>query len=83
MTIRETIISVFNQLWADKRSDAPPVLTDDVVLLESGLDSMDFAVMVAELDDQLGFDPFTLSDDSYYPRTMGEFVAFYEKFADA
>ena len=56
-------------------------LTDDVVLLQSGLDSMGFAVLVARLEEELEFDPFTLSDEAIYPRTLGEFINFYEKMA--
>ena len=45
---------------------------------KSGLDSMGFAVLVMRLDEVLGFDPFSESDEVVYPRTFGEFVAFYE-----
>jgi acyl carrier protein len=44
-------------------------LSDDLVLLESGLDSLGFAILVARLEDVLGFDPFTISSDAYYPVT--------------
>ena len=59
--------------------DEPPELTSDTVLLETGLDSMGFAVLVVELEDALGFDPFSLSPEPFYPQTYGEFVAFYEQ----
>jgi len=49
------------------------------VLLETGLDSLGFAIFVSELEDQLGYDPFTLSQDAFYPQTFGEFVDFYAK----
>ena len=52
----------------------------DTVLLETGLDSLGFAIFVSMLDEELGFDPFTISDESYYPQTFAEFVAFYEKY---
>jgi acyl carrier protein len=54
-------------------------LTDDIVLLESGLDSLGFAVLISRLEDELGFDPFSLVDDPFYPSTLGEFVNFYEQ----
>jgi len=53
-------------------------LTDDLILLDSGLDSLCFAILVAQLEDELGFDPFTASEDVYFPVTFGDFVAFYE-----
>lgn len=81
MSIRAKITEVFNEIWAEDHDVPPPALADDTVLLETGMDSMAFAVLVARLDEELGFDPFTQSDDVYYPREFGEFVAFYEKFA--
>ena len=53
-------------------------ISDDQVLLESGLDSLGFAILVALLDEELGFDPFQLTDEPVYPTTFGEFVAIYE-----
>lgn len=61
---------------AQGRTLAP--LTDDLVLLESGLDSLCFAIVVATLEDDLGLDPFTAADDVFFPVTFGEFVRFYE-----
>jgi acyl carrier protein len=54
-------------------------LSDDVVLLESGLDSLCFAIIVARLEDELGYDPFTDAEDVFFPVTFGEFVRFYER----
>jgi hypothetical protein len=53
-------------------------LRDDLVLLDSGLDSLGFAVLVARLEDRLGVDPFTASDDAQFPVTFGDFVKVYE-----
>jgi hypothetical protein len=53
-------------------------LRDDLVLLESGLDSLGFAVLVARLEDTLGVDPFTVAEDAMFPVTFGEFVKVYE-----
>ena len=50
-------------------------LTDDLVLLESGLDSLCFAIIVATLEDELGFDPFTEAEDVYFPVTLGRLRA--------
>lgn len=49
----------------------------DLALLESGLDSIGFATVVALLEERLGYDPFLLSDEPIYPTTLGEFVAIY------
>jgi hypothetical protein len=42
------------------------------------LDSLCFAILVARLEDRIGVDPFTESEDAYYPVTLGEFMRFYE-----
>jgi acyl carrier protein len=53
-------------------------LRDDLVLLDSGLDSLGFAVLVARLEDTLGIDPFTSAEDAMFPVTLGDFVKVYE-----
>jgi hypothetical protein len=58
-------------------------IRDDLVLLDSGLDSLGFAVLVARLEDRLGVDPFTASDDVQFPVTFGDFVKVYENGARA
>ena len=54
-------------------------LTEELVLLESGLDSLCFAIIVATLEDELGYDPFTEAEDVYFPVTLGSFIQFYER----
>ncbi len=58
-----------------------PALTDDTILLESGLDSLGFAILVATLEDTLGYDPFLAMEEPYYPSTFGEFVKLYEEYS--
>ena len=78
-TLEAEIRRVFGEVWKTENGTEAPELEQDTVLLESGLDSLGFAIFVSELEDQLGYDPFTLSQDAFYPQTFGEFVAFYEK----
>ncbi len=54
-------------------------LADDLVLLDSGLDSLCFAIIVATLEDELGHDPFTEAEDVCFPVTFGEFVRLYDR----
>jgi len=82
MSIRTTIAAQMSEVAAGQDKVLSP-LTDDLVLLESGLDSLCFAILVAQLEDELGFDPFTASEDVYFPVTFGDFVAFYEVGAGA
>jgi acyl carrier protein len=80
MSIKSTIISCIQEIAGEKRGSLPP-LTDDLVLLDSGLDSLAIAILVARLEETLGFDPFTESDDVSYPVTLGDFIRFYENSA--
>jgi acyl carrier protein len=80
MSIKSTVISQIQQIAAEERKKLPP-LTDDLVLLDSGLDSLAVAILVARLEETLGLDPFTESDDVSYPVTLGDFITFYEKAA--
>lgn len=77
MSVRLTILDEITTVAAEQGKTIAP-LTDDLVLLESGLDSLCFAILVARLEDGLGMDPFTASDDVYFPVTLGDFIAFYE-----
>jgi acyl carrier protein len=54
-----------------------PALTDETVLLDTGLDSLGFAILVTRLEEELGYDPFSLSSEAYYPQTYQEFLNFY------
>ena len=82
MTIRTIIAAQMSEI-ATRQDRVLAPLTDDLVLLESGLDSLCFAILVAQLEDELGFDPFTAAEDVYFPVTFGDFVAFYEAGAGA
>ena len=77
MTVQTVIFEQFEQVAREQEKAIAP-LSDDLVLLDSGLDSLCFAIVVAKLEDQLGVDPFTASEDVYFPVTLGEFVKFYE-----
>ncbi len=75
---RRAILAKFREV-AQAQGKALAPLTDDLVLLESGLDSLCFAIVVATLEDELGFDPFTEAEDVYFPATLGDFIRFYER----
>jgi len=75
--LRPTIISHIEQIAREQKQSLAP-LGDDVVLADSGLDSLSFAILVARLEDELGLDPFTTSTEAHYPITLGDFVRFYE-----
>ncbi len=78
MTARLTIIGNIEQVAKEQNKPLRP-LTDDMKLLETGLDSLCFAILVARLEDRLGFDPFTASDDVEFPVTLGDFIDAYDR----
>jgi acyl carrier protein len=53
-------------------------LRDDLALLDSGLDSLCIAIIVARLDDELGLDPLSTAADDRFPVTVGEFISMYQ-----
>jgi hypothetical protein len=80
MSVKSIIISEINDV-ASEQGKAVASLMDEMPLLDSGLDSLCFAILVARLEDKLGVDPFTASNDVYFPVTLGDFVRFYESAA--
>jgi acyl carrier protein len=80
MDIRSEIVTQFKQV-AREQGKRLASLTDSSELLESGLDSLCFAIVVARLEGALGIDPFSTSEDALFPVTFGEFVHFYENAA--
>jgi acyl carrier protein len=77
MQIREQIVHIFMEVAGDQEKTLRP-LSDDLILLESGLDSLCFAIIIARLEDELGRDPFSESDEAHFPSNFGGFVALYE-----
>jgi hypothetical protein len=80
MSVRSTVLSQFEQVAQEQKVTLPP-LSDELVLLESGLDSLGFAILVARLEDTLGYDPFSSSEDVFFPVTLGDFIRVYENAA--
>jgi acyl carrier protein len=81
MSIKLTVISEIEQIAQQHQKWLAP-LTDDSILMNTGLDSLCFAVLVARLEDRLGVDPFSTSDDISFPVTLGDFVRVYENAAN-
>jgi hypothetical protein len=81
--IRALIEERFRLAWCQSRTDKRVETSDDLVLLDSGVDSLEFAMLVVQLEQELGYDPFVFSAEVVYPRTFGELVALYERFGTA
>jgi len=77
MSLRSTITAQFEQVAREQKRKLSP-LSDGLRLLDSGLDSLSFALIVARLEDAVGFDPFDTDEDLRFPVTFGDFLKLYE-----
>jgi hypothetical protein len=77
VNVRTEIVNQFKQVAQEQNKRLAP-LTDGLELLHSGLDSFCFAILVSRLEDSLGIDPFTVSEDAPFPVTFGDCVNLYE-----
>jgi aryl carrier-like protein len=77
MSIKLTILEQMQQIAREQGRTLAP-LSDELALVESGLDSLGIAVLVARLEERLGSDPFTSSEEVHFPVTLGDFVKAYE-----
>ena len=78
MCVRSTIMLTFNQVTAKHERTLAP-LTDDLVLIDSGLDSLSLAVLVVRLEEQFNVDPFSPPHNSVFPRTLGDLIVVYDR----
>jgi acyl carrier protein len=77
MSVRPIILQHIVRIAEQQKKTLAP-LADDLPLLESGLDSLCIAILVASLDDDFGVDPFDRDGDVPFPVTIGDFIALYE-----
>ena len=82
MSLKATITDEIKKVAEEQKVKLAP-LSDDLVLLDSGLDSLCFAILVARLEDTLGVDPFSSSEEVVFPVTLGDFVKAYDNAARA
>jgi acyl carrier protein len=80
MSVRTEVLSQFEQV-AREQNKPLAALNDNLALMDSGLDSLCFAIIVARLEDTLGIDPLSAAEDVRFPVTLGDFVRFYENAA--
>lgn len=77
MSIGPQIAALFAEVASEQHKTLAP-LTPELGLLETGLDSLCFAIVVARLEDRLGIDPFSTEDEIEFPVTVGDFIKLYE-----
>lgn len=75
-SVRPFIIDQIKLVASQQHKPLAP-LSDSLPLLESGLDSLCIAILVANLDDELGLDPFAAGNVDM-PVTLGDFIRLYE-----
>jgi hypothetical protein len=80
VSIRPAITTTFEKVAEEQGKTLVP-LTDDIALMDSGLDSLCIAIIVARLDDELNLDPFSGGEDMMLPVTFGDFINIYENAA--
>jgi acyl carrier protein len=80
MSVKSTITEQFKQVAREQDRTLAP-LSEELQLVQSGLDSLSFAIIVARLEDSLGVDPFNATEAVEFPVTFGDFVRLYERFA--
>ena len=72
------IQTVYKEVYrSQNKGESVPEIKGETVLLDSGLDSLGHAILITRLEEELGYDPFSISTEAYYPRTFGELVEFY------
>jgi acyl carrier protein len=77
MSVRSEILDQFKQVGYEQGKRLGP-LSDELPLLDLGLDSLSFAIVVSRLETVLGVDPFSDNEDTPFPVKLGEFIRFYE-----
>lgn len=75
--IEQTIVEQLAIVAAESGLPALADIGRDTLVFESGLDSLGFAILVAKLEDMLGFDPFAALAEPLYPSTVGAFIDVY------
>jgi acyl carrier protein len=77
MSVRSEILDQFKQVAQEQDMRLGP-LSDEMPLLDSGLDSLCFAIIVSRLESVLGVDPLSASEDAPFRVNLGEFIRLYE-----
>ena len=77
MSVRNVVYEQV-KLVTEQQNKVLPRLDDEMRLMESGLDSLCLAILIANLEDELKLDPFGSGDDVEIPVTIGDLIRVYE-----
>ena len=75
--MRTQIIATIKQVASEQNKPLAPI-SDELPLLDSGLDSLCLAIIVAKLEDIFSVDPFSGEEEIEFPTTIGDFIRLYE-----
>ena len=71
------VCTSFQEILQEQDQPADSAFDMDTVLLDSGLDSLGFAILVSKLEEKLGFDPSSEAEVAYYPETFEQLIVLY------
>ncbi len=74
--VRTTVHRIIHRILSESGRPIAPLRDEDALMSTVGLDSLDLAVLVVGLEEELGVDPFR--DGRGAVRTVGELVDVYE-----
>ena len=77
MNVRSEILDQFKQVAHEQDKRLGP-LSDELPLMDSGLDSLCFAIIVSRLETALDVDPFSQNQGAPFPVNLRDFISFYE-----
>ena len=74
--VQTIIVETISEIMDDKGLDVPEIGADTEVLEDDlGIDSLDLATMVSDLEGRIGFDPFAKGFIEF--KTVGELAELY------
>lgn len=77
--ISERISALIHEQLSSAGISVDPVIASDSRLVDLGLDSLGFAIIVARLEEETGRDPFGPGQGNAFPTTVGELIALYDQ----
>lgn len=80
--LRIVVNRAVRQIGEEDQLKLQDPVPDNMPISQCGLDSFAFATLVMMLENELGYDPFMLMDEPFYPSIFGEFIAIYLKFIE-
>ncbi len=79
--MEKIILTMMREIAIESNVELSEKINLNSVLLDTGLDSLGFAILIARLEEDLGYDPFAMMDEPVYPQTFGQLVEIYQRCA--